>query len=53
MNLRSGRIPLHWLQSHPAFPIQPDRSFDFLKNLQRFPENTVPCIEGHQVHHRN
>ena len=53
INSSSGRIPLRWLQSHPAFPIQHNRWLDFLKKLKIFTENSAPCTEGHQFHHRN
>ena len=30
VNSRWGPIPLHWLQSHPVFPIKQDKWLDFL-----------------------
>ena len=30
INPRLGQIPLHWLQSHPAFTIKHDEWFDIL-----------------------
>ena len=44
---------MHWLQSHTALPIKHDNGLSSFSQLQRFPENTIPSIEEHQVLHSN
>ena len=51
IKLRWGQIPLHWIQN---ILISPSNMTSFLKSfrqLQKFPKDTVPSLEEHQIQH--
>ena len=53
INWRWSPLPLHWLQSHPAFTSYTKSGLTSFRQLQRFPETPVSSLEEHQFQQSN